>query len=193
MERRHPRKFDPSRAGNLDRPERQRFLPNDRVLDLLDLAGDETVVDYGAGTGTLTIPLAHRLPRGTVHAIDENPQMIERLRERLAAEHLPNVSVHHISDDAVPLPDGSADRILAVNLLHELEEKALREMQRLLTPSGFLLVVDWNADVERDAGPPADEALSPEQGRAFLASAGFSCQTLDAGFPYHFVFRCPRP
>jgi ubiquinone/menaquinone biosynthesis C-methylase UbiE len=189
---RRPRKFDPSRAHNLDNPARQRFLPNEQLLDLLELEGTETVVDYGAGTGTLTVPLARRLPRGTVHAVDENPQMIERLRERLSSEHLPNVSIHHILNDEVPLPDGSASRVLAVNLLHELEERALREMHRLLAPGGFLLVVDWNAEVERDEGPPADEALSPEEGREMLLSAGFSPNRLDPGFPYHFVFSCRK-
>ncbi len=30
-------------------------MPNEKVLDLLDLRGDETVVDCGAGSGTLTV------------------------------------------------------------------------------------------------------------------------------------------
>lgn len=37
-------KFDPARVARLDRPERQRFLPNERLVGLLDLEGSETVV-----------------------------------------------------------------------------------------------------------------------------------------------------
>jgi predicted methyltransferase len=68
-----PHKFDQAHADRLDRPERQRFSPNERVVDLLDLRGDETVVDYGAGTGTLTEVLGQHLKRcgGVVHAVDE--------------------------------------------------------------------------------------------------------------------------
>lgn len=184
---RRPHKFDPARAGQLDRPERQDFLPNERVLDLLELRGDETVVDYGAGSGALTIPLAHRLRRGKVHAVDESAEMIRLLRERVEADGAQNVDIHLIHENRVPLGDGVADRILAVNLLHEVvEESALAEMRRLLAPEGFLLVVDWRSDVEREMGPPADVTLSPAEAQQLLEAAHFSVGPApEAGFPYH--------
>ncbi len=52
---RAPYKFDPERAERSDCTERQEFLPNEKVLDLIGLRGDETMVDYGAGSGTLTV------------------------------------------------------------------------------------------------------------------------------------------
>ena len=67
---RKPHKFDPASVAKLERPERQRFLPNERVVSLLDLTGSETVVDYGAGSGVLSIPVARSLPEGIVYAVD---------------------------------------------------------------------------------------------------------------------------
>ncbi|MGI9048780.1 MAG: class I SAM-dependent methyltransferase [Rubrobacteraceae bacterium] len=188
-----PHKFDPAKAARLDLPERQQMLPNDRVVDLLDLRGSETVVDYGAGSGVLSVPVAERLPNGTVHAVDESPEMLGHLEGRLGGTDLKNVHPHLIQGNHVDLEDGSVDRVLAVNLLHEvLGEGALEEMRRLLRPDGFLLVVDWRADVEREPGPPADVSLTPGEGRALLERAGFEVAPLDERFPYHFAFKA-RP
>lgn len=186
---RRPHKFDPARAEQLESPERQDFLPNERVLDLLELGGGETVVDYGAGSGVLTVPLARRLERGTVHAVDESPEMVEKLRERIQASGTRNVVIHLIEQNQVPLGDGVADRILTVNLLHEVVgETALAEMRRLLSPEGFLLVVDWRSDVEREMGPPAEVSLSPAEATKLLEAAGFSVNPVpETAFPYHLV------
>jgi cyclopropane fatty-acyl-phospholipid synthase-like methyltransferase len=89
-------------------------------VDLLALRGSETVVDYGAGSGGVAVVVAGRLPDGTVHAVDESPEMVELLTERLDATDLRNVRPHLIKDNRVDLESGVADRILAVNLLHEV-------------------------------------------------------------------------
>ncbi len=158
-------------------------------MDLLALGGSETVVDYGAGSGVVTVVVAERLPDGVVHAVDENSGMVEYLTERVAGSALQNVVTHLIKDNTVNLESGSVDRILAVNLLHEVVgEGALTEMRRLLKPDGFLLVVDWRSDTPREMGPPAGVSLSPEEGRALLEEAGFDVVPVDAEFPYHFVF-----
>ena len=147
-------------------------------------------MDYGAGSGVLSVPVAGRLPEGTVHAVDESPEMLDHLRERLDGTDLRNVRPHLIQDNRVDLEDGSVDRVLAVNLLHEvIGEGAPAEMRRLLRPDGFLLVVDWRADVEREPGPPAKVSLTPQEGRALLERAGFEVVALDQGFPYHFAFK----
>src|SRR5438477_511698 len=55
------------------------------VLDRLELAGDEIVVDAGCGSGRITQALLERLPRGHVIAVDASRSMIEAARRRLAA------------------------------------------------------------------------------------------------------------
>lgn len=58
----------------------------ERVLDRLQLAGDETVVDAGCGTGRLTRELLMRLPRGRVIAVDRSQNMLDSAREQLLPE-----------------------------------------------------------------------------------------------------------
>jgi trans-aconitate 2-methyltransferase len=53
------------------------------VIERLDLAGDETVLDAGCGTGRVTTAIVERLPRGHVIAVDGSRAMVEEARNRL--------------------------------------------------------------------------------------------------------------
>ncbi len=205
-------KFDPKNVARLDDPARLDYQPVRDVLGLLELTGDETVVDYGAGVGYLTLPLAAALPRGRVVAVDMSAELLAELGERLrgqatgdatrasgdatrasdgAAVVAERVELVHTADNRVPLPDGSADAIVAVNLWHEIydEPAALDELRRLLTPGGRLAIVDW-ATVERPVGPAAanvlslDQALAVTDGMALTATAVHPAGSL---FPYHYA------
>src|SRR4051794_39016845 len=55
----------------------------EKVLQRLPLAGDETLIDAGCGTGHLTARLLERLPRGRVLAIDQSRNMLEQARDHL--------------------------------------------------------------------------------------------------------------
>jgi len=61
--------FHPEHAERLEDPARLAALPQAAVVDLLRLHGDETVVDYGAGTGVYTVAVAEAVPGGRVIAV----------------------------------------------------------------------------------------------------------------------------
>jgi trans-aconitate 2-methyltransferase len=50
-----------------------------QVIDDLALRGDETVLDAGCGSGSVTFDLLEKLPRGKIYAVDASPQMIEKI------------------------------------------------------------------------------------------------------------------
>jgi ubiquinone/menaquinone biosynthesis C-methylase UbiE len=186
---RDPKKFDPARAHVLDAPERERFLPTDQLVAMLELRGDERVVDYGAGTGRLAFPIAEALTSaGEVVAVDESEEMFHRLVARAAGAA--NVVPLLVHGNQVPLESRSVQRILAVNLLHEIRgETALAEMRRLLAPGGFVLMVDWERGRERDTGPPDDLLYTAAEAGIELQAAGLRTEVLDAGLPFHFAIK----
>jgi trans-aconitate 2-methyltransferase len=60
----------------------------ERVLERLDLRGDETVLDAGCGSGRVTAMLLERLPSGRVIAVDSSPSMVAAAREALPADRV---------------------------------------------------------------------------------------------------------
>jgi trans-aconitate 2-methyltransferase len=107
-----------------------------KVLDWLDLDGDERVLDAGCGTGQVTELLRDRLPRGTVVALDGSAAMVERARERLGPDRVEFV----VADLSKPLPIASVDAILSTATFHwVLDHDALYgDLAAVLRPGGQL-------------------------------------------------------
>ncbi|MDE2492136.1 MAG: class I SAM-dependent methyltransferase [Elusimicrobia bacterium] len=186
-----PERFDPAKAAALDDPARFAYLPAEALERLLDLPRGGLLVDFGTGTGTYARALARLRPDAEIAALDEQPRMLELLRDRLAAEPRPNVRPV-LSDDAGLAPlQGRADRVLALNVLHELGDDALESLARLLKPGGRALFVDWSADVERPVGPPRGHVYGPAQAKERLGRFGWTVAG-EALFDYHYALVCAR-
>jgi trans-aconitate 2-methyltransferase len=95
------------------------------VLARLPLAGDETVIDAGCGSGRISEMIAARVPQGRVIALDASPSMVLAARERLA-----------------PLIEDGRAEVREVDLLElEIEQPA----DAILSTATF----HWIADHER--------------------------------------------
>ncbi len=181
--------FDPQHAGRLEDPARLAALPQKAVVSLLRLKGDETVVDYGAGTGIYTVAVAEAVPDGRVIAVEALPRLAEMLRAKLTPELDDRLELVETDANAVPAPDGMADRVLMVDVLHHLHDQpeALSEVTRLLRPAGLFVVVDWG-DRERPLGPPLDHVLGLAVVRSVISSMGLDeVEAHEPGtlLPYH--------
>jgi trans-aconitate 2-methyltransferase len=116
---RQPRDWD---AATYDRVADPMTAWGTTVLDRLPLAGNETVLDAGCGSGRVTEQLVERLPRGRVVALDGSPSMIDAARTRLIrfADRIDFV----VADLGAPLPipPASLDAILSTATFHWVED-----------------------------------------------------------------------
>jgi SAM-dependent methyltransferase len=184
-----PSRFDPARAAMLDAPERFEYLPPAEIVSMLEAPQRGCVVDFGTGVGVYAIEIARRRPDLKVIAFDEQPEMLDMLRAKPAARELENLSPV-LSRDAASL-SGKADRILALNVLHELGDEAMRQMVAMLKRDGSILFIDWDAGVERPVGPPRDHTYSANEALKRIESFGLAAERGRA-MRYHFVFRARR-
>jgi 2-polyprenyl-3-methyl-5-hydroxy-6-metoxy-1,4-benzoquinol methylase len=180
---RQPERFNPERASRLDDPGRFEYLPPQEVAKMLDIPAGGTLLDFGTGTGTYAIELARLRADAEVIAFDEQTEMLRLLRAKLAAMELANLTP--ALPEGVAAYKGKIDRVLALNVLHELGDEALHNLKALLKPGGLALFIDWNAEVERPAGPPADHLYSPAEGRRRLEQMGFATRR-EKLFPYQY-------
>lgn len=156
-----------------------------RTLDRLTLAGDETVLEAGCGTGRDTEALLGALPRGRVVAVDGSARMLERLRERLAGR-LDRLEVIQ-ADLTEPLPIAEpADAAFSVATFHWIRDhdalfaniaRALRPGARFVADCGGRgNVAAVGAAVESVLGEPTTtwHFAGPEETRERLERAGFT-------------------
>ena len=181
--------FDPQHAGRLEDPARLAALPQAAVVSLLRPKGDETVVDYGAGTGICTVAMAEAVPEGRVIAVEALPRLADMLRAKIVPRLRDRLELVETDANAVPLPDGAADRVVMVDVLHHLYDQpgALTEVVRLLRPGGLFVVVDWG-DRERPVGRPLIHVLGLAAVRDLIAGMGLGeVEAYEPGalLPYH--------
>lgn len=140
--------FD-ARAATWDDDPRRRQLAADLLAALLSqvpLQPGWTVLDYGAGTGLLTLALAPRVHR--VLAVDSSAGMLAVLDQKIRAAALANVQTLRADFAADPSPPGPFDLVASAMTLHHVADIGIlfRKFFALLAPGGHLALADLDAE-----------------------------------------------
>ena len=189
--RKQPHPFDPHRAAVLDDPEREKWLPAARIVELLDVHEGMRVLDYGAGTGRTALAIARAHPDAAVVAFDIQQRMLDILDARIRESTLQNIRA--AGPEPSDVDENSFDRVLGVHILHEIDDEHLEHIRHALKPGGMLLMIDWDRDAKRNFGPPPDHVHSSGEALERLRRSGFTPERLSAPeFPYSLVLRAIR-
>jgi SAM-dependent methyltransferase len=159
---------------------------NRQLVDLLALTSARTVLDLGAGIGSLLPVLADAAPQARIIAADRALGMVRRAP---AAASRVVLDAH-----ALPFSSGCCDAVVAAFMLHHIADpdRALREVHRVLRDRGVVGAAVWgeappvpgvevfSEELDRAGAPAGDPItgyhhLSDEPGKliALLTSAGF--------------------
>jgi ubiquinone/menaquinone biosynthesis C-methylase UbiE len=185
---RHERMFRHEHAHKLDDPDRQRWLPTGAVVECLSLQPGMSVADVGAGTGYFALPIARAVvPGGQVFAVDVQPEMLARLRERLE----PGLPIALVEGEATrtTLHAASVDLVFLANVWHEIDDReaALAEAARILRPGGRVAILDWRTDVEQPPGPPLGHRLAASDVQAMLGANGWKVEPSQSVGDYSYL------
>lgn len=141
-------------AGWLERPERAREEDSRRLVEGLNLQPGQVVADIGAGSGYYARRFATQVgARGTVYAVDVQPQMLALLEALARQPEYANLRPVLGAVDDVRLPPASIDVAVMVDVYHELEFpfEVLASLLRALKPDGRIVFVEYKAE---DASVP---------------------------------------
>jgi len=100
---------------------------------------DMEVLEFGCGTGSTAI--AHAPCVKHIQAIDISSKMIEIARRKADAESVNNVTFEQSTLDDFSAPAGGYDAVLALSVLHLLEnrEASIARIYEMLRPGGLFV------------------------------------------------------
>ena len=146
---------------------------------------DMEVLEFGCGTGSTAIVHAPFVQH--IRAVDFSAGMIEIARAKAAAANIRNVSFEHASIEAYEQADRSVDMVLALSLLHLLDDwqAMLEKVHAMLKPGGVFVsstaclgdtqkFVGWIAPMGRLLGfMPLVRIFTRQELMEALQNAGF--------------------
>ena len=120
-------------------------IVGEELCEALDLRAGQTVLDVAAGNGNASLAAARRWC--DVVATDYVPALLERARERAAAERL-GIAFQQADAEALPFADESFDAVVSTFgvMFTPDQERAAAELMRVCRPGGKIGLANWTPD-----------------------------------------------
>jgi len=173
------------------------FSDPNTIVPQLHIPLGASVADLGAGIGVYSFLLSKAVgPNGKVYACDVQKDMLTRLENEIKGRGVTNIQTvwsNVENHQGTKLRDQSIDWVVVANVLFQVEDRdgMIKEISRILKPTGAVLLVDWSESFG-NMGPHQNEVINAvEAEKKFLAN-GFrkSSETIEVGsHHYGIIFR----
>jgi SAM-dependent methyltransferase len=132
-------------AGDFSRFATTIVVVSESLCEAVDLRAGQHVLDVATGSGNTSIAAARRFC--DVTGLDYVDELLDRGRERAAAERLEVRFVHGDAED-LPFPDASFDVVLSTFgvMFAPDQERAAAEMVRVLRPGGKIGMANFTPE-----------------------------------------------
>lgn len=153
------------------------FITRDRLREVLRPEPGERLLELGVGTGYYSCELAEWVaPDGTLELFDLQQKFLDHTMQAATNRGLTNLVPTQGDATNLPYEDASIDAVILTAVLGEIPDRAaaLREIRRVLKPSGRLVVGELFGDPHftsrgslKQLGAEAGLQLAEASGPAF--------------------------
>ena len=161
------------------------------VLAAMGLEPGDVVADVGCGSGYYARRIARRVqPGGRVYCVDIQPEMLEIMQQRAAAEDVTGVEPILSTATDPRLAAGAIDWIIIADVYHEMSdpEPMLARMRESLAPGGQIALLEYRVEDGTGDHVKADHTMSVRQVLSEWHAAGFELVRLHDFLPGQHLF-----
>lgn len=147
---------------------------------------NKKLLDYGAGTGLVSLPLADQV--ASLLLVDTSQQMLTIAEEKIKGAGITNTQVLQ-ADFSQKTPEIKADVILlSLVLLHIPDtKKILQQLFTTLNTGGKLLIIDFDKN-EKVYHPKVHNGFEQDELRVLLSDTGFQSTRIETFYHGKNVF-----
>jgi ubiquinone/menaquinone biosynthesis C-methylase UbiE len=122
------------------------------VLSEAGISESQSVLDFGCGSGTYSIPAAKLVgKKGKIYSLDVSQKALENLKRKAKNEDLNNiVTILSSGNVEIQIDDNTLDHVLLIDVLQEISKKEilLEETHRILKPDGMMTIYPMHIDAD---------------------------------------------
>lgn len=178
----------------LDSPNRVSSMKITEMVQALKITPGQTVADVGAGSGTVSGPLALATgPAGVMYAVDIDQGLLTHIAQRAAAQKIGNIKTVLGEFKDPKLPE-KVDLAFINDVLHHIEDPAtyLKNLASYLKPNGRIAIVDFTPERSPHRNQ-AELVVSEARTEAWLQAAGLKLSEKVQIFDDRFYVIYSRP
>lgn len=116
------------------------------IIATIPLTKNMTVIDFGCGTGLLTLKLQPLVK--SITGVDNSPGMLAMLKNKIVEQSLVNVLTQHVDVEKGQRVAGQYDLIVSSMVLHHIPDtfELFKEWFNLLSPNGQVCFADLDTE-----------------------------------------------
>ncbi len=136
-------------AGVWDEKPRRTKLAHDIASTLtkeIDLTPEMDIMDFGCGTGLLTLHLHQQVH--SVTGVDSSQGMLDQLQTKIREQNLTNITTRHLDLDKGDVLTGTYHLVVSSMTFHHVQHirPLLDQFYAVTAPSGIVCVADLDSD-----------------------------------------------
>ena len=121
-----------------------------KMLSEAGIGEGQSVLDFGCGSGTYSIPAAELVGRnGRIYSLDVSQGALNKVSRKAEKEGLDNIVTLLSSGNVdIPIDNETLNHVLLIDVLQEISDKEplLEEIHRILKPEGQMTVYPMHID-----------------------------------------------
>ncbi len=148
---------------------REKHIPYKTIIEKMELAPDDIIIDMGAGDGFYSKIFAEKVNKGMVYVVEQNSDVIKYIEKNM--DNRNNYKI--INEDMCRLDVSGFNKIFFSTVFHDIDchDDILQFIKKNSRKPVYVYLIEFNKKGEM--GPPMNIRITHDEMNKIFTDAGF--------------------